>query len=115
MDTLNIITLVAIIIVLACVVFQFILIGQLSKKNEDLASMVNKLIMTNEEYKVNLSNIMEQKGKESAQAILEVGKDIKLQLTNHKSFLEDHTQKNKQDISEIKERLEYLSTEVNID
>jgi gas vesicle protein len=115
MDTINIITLVAIIIVLACVVFQFILIGQLSKKNEELASMVNKLIMTNEEYKTNLSNIMEQKGRESAQAIVEVGKDIKMHLTNHKSFLEEQAQKNKQDISEIKERIEYLSTEVHID
>jgi flagellar motility protein MotE (MotC chaperone) len=71
--------------------------------------------MTNEEYKANLSNIMEQKGRESAQAISEVGKDIKLQLSYHKSFLEEQAQKNRQDIIDIKERLEYLSTEVNID
>jgi predicted nuclease with TOPRIM domain len=115
MDTLNIITLVAVIIVLACVVFQFVLIGQLSKKNEDLSSMINKLIMTNEEYKAHLGDLIDQKGRDAVRAINEANQDTKLQLGYHKSFLEENAKKNEQNIVDIKDRLEYLSTEVNID
>lgn len=115
METINIITLVAIIIVLACVVFQFILIGQLSKKNEELSSMINKLIMTNEEYRNHLAEILEQKGRETIHAINENNQETKLQLNYHKSFLEENAKKNDQNIVEIKDRLEYLATEVRID
>ena len=77
--------------------------------------MINKLIMTNEEYKVSLSNIMEQKRKDSIQALGEVGQDIKMHLTNHKSFLEDNAQRIRKDVADIKEGIDYLSTEVKID
>lgn len=115
MDTINIITLVAIIVVLACVVFQFVLIGQLNTKNEDLASMINKLIMTNEEYKAHLADIIDQKGRDAVRAINEANQDTKLQLNYSKAFLEENAKRNEQNIVEIKDRLDYLSTEVNID
>lgn len=115
MDTINIITLVAIVIVLACVVFQFVLIGQLSKKNEELSSIINKLIMTNEENKSHLADLVEQKGRDSVRAINEANQETKLQLNYHKSFLEENAKKNEQNIVDIKDRIDYLSTEVNID
>jgi polyhydroxyalkanoate synthesis regulator phasin len=115
METINIIILVALFANIILVVFLWTLLSQSKQKIEDLSSLINKSIMNSEEAKKFILDSIEAQNKEIHRAIVESSQDTKIQFGYQRSFIEKHTEANRVDLAEVKDRLEYLSTEVNID
>lgn len=71
--------------------------------------------MSNEESKKQLSDFVASQSNEVISAMNEVNQDVKMQIGYQKSYIEGVMADNKKDMEQMKDRLEYLSTEVNID
>lgn len=71
--------------------------------------------MGNEESKRQLSDFVASQSTEIISSMNEVSKDVKMQIGYQKSYIEGVMADNKKDMEQMKDRLEYLSTEVNID
>lgn len=115
MEIINYIILVTLVVNLAMTVFLYILFGQSTKRIDDLSSMVNKLIMSNEESRKQLADFVAGQSGEVINAMNDVSQDIKMQMVYQKSYIENTMENNRKDMEEVKDRLDYLSTEVKID
>ncbi len=115
MEVVNYIILITLVVSIAMIVFLYTQLGNTNKKIEDLSSLLNRSIMSSEEGRRQLLEYIAAQNEQIKGFISNVADDNKLQMGYQKSFLEKSLEKNQKDIGEIKERLEYLSTEVNID
>ncbi|NCP98039.1 hypothetical protein GW796_08850 [archaeon] len=115
MEIINIIILVALIANIVITVFIWLMISKSNDKVEDLSLLINKLVMNIEESRRKTDEKIEEQIKVISKEILDSTQENKLQLNYQKSFMEKSSENIKKDLSEIKECLDYLSTEVNID
>lgn len=115
METFNVIILVGLFVNIILVVFMWIIIMQSKQKIEDLSLIINNNNMSQETSRKNLLDSLDFQNKEMIKTINESSKNIKLNLDYQKSYLEQKNIENKADLSLIKDRLEYLATEVIIE
>lgn len=114
MEIINIIILVVAIIQMAFMFFLVMKILKLNNEVDNLASLVNKSIMTSEDFRNNLTDFLDSKNKEVNHTITEGTQEVKLQVGYIKSTIETNTEKTRLDLEQIKDRLDYLSTDVPI-
>ena len=112
MDITLMISVVIFFLVIGLGFIIFSVTDKMNKKIDSLSVLLNKVMIDNDEAKKHLEQVTKTQLLITKQSII---KDNQMILDYHKSFIEKESEKIRIDLDIIKERLDYLSTEVNID